>query len=85
MLKFYGYKKCSTCRKAEMLLTKSGVEYKFFDITQTPPSASALDKMMKPGMGAYDTFKNMFEKYSKEAGKKQYPLRHCFFIQGECS
>lgn len=31
-----------------------------------------LDKMMKPGMGAYDTFKNMFEKYSKEAGKKQY-------------
>lgn len=31
-----------------------------------------LDKMMKPGMGAYDQFKNMFEKYSKEAGKKQY-------------
>ncbi|MBD1577332.1 YgiQ family radical SAM protein [Vibrio sp. S11_S32] len=31
-----------------------------------------LDKMMKPGMGAYDTFKDMFEKYSKEAGKKQY-------------
>ncbi|GAD88807.1 MULTISPECIES: YgiQ family radical SAM protein [Vibrio] len=31
-----------------------------------------LDKMMKPGMGAYDRFKEMFEKYSKEAGKKQY-------------
>ena len=31
-----------------------------------------LGKMMKPGIGAYDKFKAMFEKYSKEAGKKQY-------------
>ncbi|HEY9033633.1 MAG TPA: DUF3362 domain-containing protein, partial [Pseudomonadales bacterium] len=31
-----------------------------------------LSKMMKPGMGSYDTFKKMFEKYSKEAGKEQY-------------
>ena len=33
---------------------------------------NALDKMMKPGMNTYDTFKAMFEKYSKAAGKKQY-------------
>jgi len=31
-----------------------------------------LSKMMKPGIGTYDTFKRMFEKYSKEAGKEQY-------------
>ncbi len=31
-----------------------------------------LSKMMKPGMGTYDRFKQMFEKYSKEAGKEQY-------------
>jgi uncharacterized radical SAM protein YgiQ len=31
-----------------------------------------LDKMMKPGMGTYDQFKEMFLKYSAEAGKKQY-------------
>lgn len=31
-----------------------------------------LSKMMKPGMGAYDQFKALFDKYSKEAGKKQY-------------
>ncbi|HEX5372674.1 MAG TPA: YgiQ family radical SAM protein [Aquabacterium sp.] len=31
-----------------------------------------LSKMMKPGMGAYDRFKQLFEKYSEEAGKKQY-------------
>jgi radical SAM superfamily enzyme YgiQ (UPF0313 family) len=33
---------------------------------------NVLSKMMKPGMGAYDEFKAMFEKYSAEAGKKQY-------------
>ncbi|CAN7587805.1 YgiQ family radical SAM protein [Pseudorhodoferax sp. LjRoot39] len=31
-----------------------------------------LSKMMKPGIGSYDKFKQMFEKYSEEAGKKQY-------------
>ncbi len=31
-----------------------------------------LSKMMKPGMGAYDRFKELFEKFSAEAGKKQY-------------
>ena len=31
-----------------------------------------LSKMMKPGMGTYDRFKQMFEKYSAEAGKEQY-------------
>jgi uncharacterized radical SAM protein YgiQ len=31
-----------------------------------------LDKMMKPGIGSYDKFKQLFEKYSLEAGKKQY-------------
>ncbi|MXR70698.1 YgiQ family radical SAM protein [Shewanella sp. JBTF-M18] len=31
-----------------------------------------LNKMMKPGMGTYDKFKELFDKYSAEAGKKQY-------------
>ncbi len=31
-----------------------------------------LTKMMKPGIGSYDRFKRMFEKFSKEAGKEQY-------------
>ena len=31
-----------------------------------------LEKMMKPGMGAYYEFSELFEKYSREAGKKQY-------------
>ncbi|MCR4332085.1 MAG: YgiQ family radical SAM protein, partial [Sulfuricaulis sp.] len=31
-----------------------------------------LSKMMKPGMGAYYKFKELFDKYSKEVGKEQY-------------
>jgi uncharacterized radical SAM protein YgiQ len=31
-----------------------------------------LSKMMKPGVAAYDRFKELFERYSKEAGKEQY-------------
>jgi uncharacterized radical SAM protein YgiQ len=31
-----------------------------------------LDKMMKPGIGSYDRFRELFEKCSKEAGKEQY-------------
>ncbi|MCC6070524.1 YgiQ family radical SAM protein [Massilia sp. MAHUQ-52] len=33
---------------------------------------NTLTKMMKPGIGAYDEFKRMFDKFSLEAGKKQY-------------
>jgi uncharacterized radical SAM protein YgiQ len=36
--------------------------------TQTGP----LSKMMKPGIGSYDRFKQLFDQYSAEAGKKQY-------------
>jgi uncharacterized radical SAM protein YgiQ len=31
-----------------------------------------LSKMMKPGIGSYDRFKQLFDKFSAEAGKKQY-------------
>lgn len=41
---------------------------------------SVLSKMMKPGMGTYDEFKRLFDKYSKEAGKEQYLIP--YFIAG---
>jgi uncharacterized radical SAM protein YgiQ len=31
-----------------------------------------LSKMMNPGIGSYDTFKRLFDKFSEQAGKKQY-------------
>lgn len=35
-------------------------------------SEGPLSKMMKPGIGTYDRFKELFDRYSKEAGKEQY-------------
>lgn len=42
MLKFYGYKKCDTCRKAEQYLLQAGISYEFVDITENPPTAEEL-------------------------------------------
>jgi uncharacterized radical SAM protein YgiQ len=44
----------------------------YLKIAPEHTESGPLDKMMKPGMGAYDTFKEMFDRYSKEAGKEQY-------------
>jgi len=35
-------------------------------------SEGPLSKMMKPGIGTYYRFKELFDKYSKQAGKEQY-------------
>lgn len=45
---------------------------------------NTLSKMMKPGMGSYDTFKRMFDKYSKEAGKEQYLIPYFIAAHPGC-
>ncbi len=35
-------------------------------------SHGPLSMMMKPGIGAYDRFKELFDRFSREAGKEQY-------------
>jgi uncharacterized radical SAM protein YgiQ len=44
----------------------------YLKIAPEHTEAGPLAHMMKPGMGAYDEFKRMFDKFSKEAGKEQY-------------
>ncbi len=44
----------------------------YLKIAPEHTETNVLSKMMKPGMGAYDKFKQLFEKFSKEAGKEQY-------------
>ena len=44
----------------------------YLKIAPEHTEAGPLSKMMKPGMGAYDRFKEMFEAASRAAGKKQY-------------
>lgn len=43
-----------------------------------------LNKMMKPGIGSYDRFKEMFEKFSKEAGKKQFLIPYFIAAHPGC-
>ncbi len=49
MLKFYGYDKCSTCRKSKKHLTASGVPFKDIDITTSPPPKAVLKAILKAG------------------------------------
>jgi uncharacterized radical SAM protein YgiQ len=44
----------------------------YLKIAPEHTEAGPLSKMMKPGMGAYERFKEMFEAASKAVGKKQY-------------
>ena len=43
-----------------------------------------LSKMMKPGMDTYYDFKNMFDRFSKEAGKKQYLIPYFIAAHPGC-
>ncbi len=44
----------------------------YLKIAPEHTEAGPLDKMMKPGIGSYDKFKQMFDRFSAEAGKKQF-------------
>jgi arsenate reductase len=64
MLKFYGYKKCSTCRKAEKALETAGVPYGFTDITETPPNKTELKKILEQsGLPIRKLFNTSGEQY----------------------
>lgn len=42
MKKFYGYKKCSTSRKAQKYLDEHHVQYEFQDLVAQPPTQAEL-------------------------------------------
>ncbi|HET9820530.1 MAG TPA: YgiQ family radical SAM protein [Burkholderiaceae bacterium] len=44
----------------------------YLKIAPEHTESGPLEKMMKPGIGSYDRFKQLFEQYSAEAGKQQY-------------
>lgn len=45
-MKFYGYSRCSTCRKALAWLAERGISVEVLDITVTPPSLVELDQAL---------------------------------------
>jgi uncharacterized radical SAM protein YgiQ len=44
----------------------------YLKIAPEHSEGKTLSKMMKPGIGVYDEFKRLFDKFSRKAGKKQY-------------
>lgn len=46
-MKFYGYNKCGTCRKAKKFLDERNIACTEIDITENPPPKSVLKKAMK--------------------------------------
>ncbi|MBK9197255.1 YgiQ family radical SAM protein [Candidatus Skiveiella danica] len=44
----------------------------YLKIAPEHTESGPLTKMMKPGIGTYDKFKTLFDKFSAEAGKKQF-------------
>jgi arsenate reductase (glutaredoxin) len=46
IVKFYQYKNCSTCRKAQKFLDSRGIAYESIDITTQPPSEDELSAML---------------------------------------
>jgi uncharacterized radical SAM protein YgiQ len=44
----------------------------YLKIAPEHTESGPLTKMMKPGIGSYDKFKTLFDKFSAEAGKKQF-------------
>lgn len=56
MVKFYGYKKCSTCRDAMKWLDAHAIEYTFVPIIEKPPT----QKELKQALAANFTIRNLF-------------------------
>lgn len=46
-MKFYGYNKCGTCRKAKNFLDGRKIKYDEIDITMTPPPRAVLQKALR--------------------------------------
>lgn len=73
-MKFYGYKKCATSRKAEKYLEGKGIPYDFIDITENPPSESALKKIHKQsGLDSKKLFNTSGQEYKSQGLSKKLP------------
>lgn len=74
MLRFFGYKKCNTCRKAEKFLEQAGIPYEFIDITENPPVADELAAIAKwSGLPLKKLFNTSGIQYRELNIKQQLP------------
>lgn len=69
-LRFYGYKKCSTCRQAEKALLGMGRAYDFIDITENPPQKEGLRTLVRQSGADLKRFFNTSGVQYRELGIK---------------
>lgn len=71
MIKFYGYSKCSTVRKAKKWLNENNIIFEEIEITENPPTKEELEKMFKTsGLELKKFFNTSGVKY-RELGLKE--------------
>ena len=68
-LKFYGYKKCSTCRSAMKWLEAHGIAYTFVDVIEQPPTLSEFEAALAAGLPIRKLFNTSGIQY-REQGMK---------------
>lgn len=69
-LQYYGYPKCTTCRKAEKWLKENEIPYKAANIAEQPPSEQALKEMVASSGLPLKKFFNTSGKKYRELGLK---------------
>lgn len=57
MIRFFGYNKCDTCRKAKKSLEKLGVKFEDIAIIENPPAKTILKSALK-----FHPIKDLFNK-----------------------
>ncbi|MDX8394425.1 MAG: YgiQ family radical SAM protein [Mariprofundales bacterium] len=57
----------------------------YLKIAPEHSETSVLDCMLKPELGSFEKFRQMFDKYSREAGKKQYIIPYFIAAHPGCS
>ena len=70
MLKFYGYSRWSTVRKAKAWLNDNNISFEEIDIVKNPPSKEELETMYKTGTYELKKFFNTSGVKYRELGLK---------------
>lgn len=61
---YYGYPKCTTCKKAEKWLTEHNISYEVINIAEQPPTEAALKEMIaSSGLPMKKFFNTSGQKY----------------------
>lgn len=68
---YYGYPKCSTCRKAKKWLTDQGVDFEEVNLVEAPPTVDVLRDMLETSNVEMKKFFNTSGKVYREENLKE--------------